>query len=92
MPDPTTQTAEPATTATSVVTPSTLIGPNGTAPGMSFIEQQERPVVDAQTGRAAGAPLAIAALLLLVIFATVLLRAARTKRRNAGPSGPEHQF
>jgi hypothetical protein len=83
VPDPTVSPTEaPIAPTEPAVTSSTLIGPNGTAPGMSFIEQQERPVIDAQTGRAAGAPLAIAALLLLVIFTTVLLRAARAKRRS----------
>ncbi len=86
---PTSQAPDAAPTpTTSAATPSTLIGPNGTAPGMSFIEQQERPVIDAQTGRAAGAPLAIAALLLLVIFTTVLVRAARSKRRAAETTAP----
>lgn len=85
VPDPTASPTEaPIAPTEPAVTSSTLIGPNGTAPGMSFIEQQERPVIDAQTGRAAGAPLAIAALLLLVIFTTVLLRAARAKRRSTG--------
>ena len=85
VPDPTASPTEaPIAPTEPAVTSSTLIGPNGTAPGMSFIEQQERPVIDAQTGRAAGAPLAIAALLLLVIFTTVLLRAARAKRLSTG--------
>jgi len=59
---------------------------------MSFIEQQEQPIIDAQTGRAAGAPLAIAALLLLVIFTTILLRAARAKRRSADRKDPDSQL
>jgi len=72
----------PLTSGTSIATPSTLIGPNGTAPGMNFVEQQQRVLNDAQPGRAAGAPLAIAALALLVIFTVILLRAApRTPKR-----------
>lgn len=76
------ETQEPDA-ATTTVTPSTLIGPNGTAPGMSFIEQQERPIIDAQPGRAAGAPLAIAALALLIIFSVIVVRAALSNRRRA---------
>ena len=76
-----TEPVESQTSLAPQATPTTLIGPNGTAPGMNFIEQQEQPVIDAQTGRAAGAPLAVAALLLLVIFTTILVRAARAKRR-----------
>lgn len=65
------------------LTSTTLIGPNGTAPGMNFVEQQQQPVLDAQTGRAAGAPLAVAALILLVVFTSVFVRAARARRRRA---------
>jgi hypothetical protein len=72
----------PATSVTSVVTPSTLIGPNGTAPGMNFVEQRELPLNDSQPGRATGAPLAIAALALLVIFTVILVRAALAHRRG----------
>jgi hypothetical protein len=76
-------TDQPTETSTSVaVTPTTLIGPNGTAPGMTFIEQQEQPIIDAQPGRAAGAPLAIAAVALLIIFSVILIRAALANRRD----------
>jgi len=82
-----TEPVQSSTTLTPEGSPTTLIGPNGTAPGMSFIEQQEQPLLDAQTGRAAGAPLAIAAVLLLVIFTVILLRAARARRHREIPSG-----
>lgn len=64
-------------------TPTTLIGPNGTAPGLAVIEQQPQALQDAQPGRAAGAPLAVAALLLLVVFTTVVIRAARAKQARS---------
>lgn len=73
----------PETTISGSSTATTLIGPNGTAPGMSFIEQQEQPIIDAQPGRVAGAPLAIAALLLLAIFTVIVVKAARASRRSA---------
>ena len=82
--DDTTTAPDPGTSVAS--TPTTLLGPNGTAPGISFVEQQQQPVLDSTAGRAAGAPLAIAALLFLVVFTTVLLRAARAKRRRT-PGG-----
>jgi hypothetical protein len=73
---------QPGSSTTVVITPTTLIGPNGTAPGMSFVEQQEQPIIDAQPGRAAGAPLAIAAVALLVIFSVIVIRAALANRRK----------
>ena len=36
-----------------VSTTSTLIGPNGTAPGLAFIEQQSKPLEDSSGERAA---------------------------------------
>ena len=66
------------TTTTAPV--STLVGPNGTAPGMNFVEQMQVPRDDSSAGRAAGAPLALAAILMLAIFLTVLVRARRARR------------
>lgn len=70
--DPTT-TIVPATT-------STLIGPNGTSPGISFVEQQSKPLNDSGDGRSAGLPLAVAAVILLVVFTVVFLRARRARQ------------
>jgi hypothetical protein len=64
-------------TATSTVT--TLVGPNGTAPGMGFVQQQQKPVDDSAIGRGAGLPLAIGALIILVVFTYVLLKARRAR-------------
>jgi hypothetical protein len=61
-------------------TTSTLIGPNGTAPGMNFVEQQSKPLNDSSDGRSAGLPLAIAALVLLVVFTTVFLKGRRARK------------
>ena len=67
---------------TDTTTVTTLIGPNGTAPGLSFVEQQQKPVDDSSIGRGAGAPLAVGALILLVVFTFVLLKA---RRARSGP-------
>jgi hypothetical protein len=75
----TTTTTGDAATATTV--PTTLVGPNGTAPGMGFVQQQQKPVDDSTTGRGTGLPLALAALVILVVFTTILVKAWR----NRGP-------
>lgn len=69
-------------------TSSTLIGPNGTAPGLNFIEQQQKPLNDSSSERAAGLPLLFAGVVLLVVFTTVLLRAWRRKQRANPASNP----
>ena len=78
--DPT--TAPPSTAAGAAATTSTLIGPNGTAPGMAFIEQQVKPRRDSTGERAAGLPLLIAGVVLLVVFTTMFVRAWRAKQRR----------
>lgn len=70
-------TESPSTTGT------TLIGPNGTAPGMTFIEQQAKPLRDSSNERAAGLPLLFAGVVMLAIFTTMFLRAWRRKQRSA---------
>lgn len=79
------RTMDPSTTTTppSSVTSSTLIGPNGTAPGMNFIEQQDKPLNDSSNERAAGLPLLFAGVVLLVVFSTVLIRAWVRKQRTS---------
>lgn len=71
------------TTTTAPV--STLVGPNGTAPGMNFVEQMEVPRDDSSAGRAAGAPLAAGALILLAVFVTVVLRARKARKATIQP-------
>ena len=66
-----------------VSTTSTLIGPNGTAPGLAFIEQQSKPLEDSSGARAAALPLLVAGIILLVIFTTIFVRAWRRKQRRA---------
>lgn len=70
------------TTAPTGVTTSTLIGPNGTTPGMNFIEQQQKPMNDSTNERAAGLPLLFAGVVLLVVFTTIFVRAWRRKQRS----------
>lgn len=77
--------ADESTTTTIVVdgtgTSTTLVGPNGTAPGMGFVQQQEKPLDDSTTGRGTGLPLALAAVVILVVFTTIFVKAWR----NRGP-------
>ena len=63
--------------------PTTLVGPNGTAPGMGFVQQQQKPVDDSSIGRGTGLPLAIGALIILVVFVTILVKARRARRPTA---------
>ena len=70
------------TTVPGGATTSTLIGPNGTAPGLGFIEQQVKPRQDATGERAAGLPLLIAGVVLIVVFTTMFVRAWRSKQRR----------
>lgn len=74
-----------ATSVPGGATTSTLIGPNGTTPGMGFIEQQVKPFQDSTGERAAGAPLLVAGVVLLVVFSIVFLRAWRSKKRRSEP-------
>ena len=69
---------------TDTTTVTTLVGPNGTAPGMGFVEQQQKPVDDSSIGRGAGLPLAIGALIILVVFTFVLLKARRARVDRPG--------
>jgi len=59
---------------------TTLVGPEGTVPGLGFVQPQPRPVDDSTTGRGTGLPLAIGALVILVVFVAILVRAARHRR------------
>jgi hypothetical protein len=47
---------------------------------MGFVQQQQKPVDDSSIGRGAGLPLAIGALIILVVFVTILLKARRARR------------
>mgnify|MGYP003498402591 CR=1 FL=1 len=67
--------ASPTTAPTTAV-----IGPEGTAPGMGFVQRQAHPVDDSTTGRGTGLPLAIGALIILVVFLAIVVRAARQRR------------
>jgi hypothetical protein len=72
------------TTTDSVVsTTSTLIGPNGTAPGLSFIEQQSKPLEDSSGEGTAALPLLAGGIIFFVVFTTIFVRAWRRKQRRA---------
>lgn len=66
---------DPTTTST------TLIGPNGTVPGLGFIEQQVRPRQDASGERVAGVPLLIGGVVMMAVVLVVFYRAWRSRRR-----------
>ena len=65
------------------IEPSTSIGPYGTAPGISFVEQQKKPLSDSSDARAAALPLLGAGVFLLAVIAMVVVRARRTARARA---------
>jgi hypothetical protein len=62
-------------------TTSTLIGPNGTVPGLGFIEQQVRPRQDASGERAAGVPLLVGGVVMMAVVLAVFYRAWRVRQR-----------
>ena len=68
-------------------TPTTLIGPNGTVPGLGFVEQQVRPRQDASGERAAGLPLLVGGTVMMVVVLVVFVRALRARQRADRP-GP----
>lgn len=68
-------------------TTSTLIGPNGTVPGLGFVEQQVRPRQDASGERAAGVPLLIAGVVMMAVVLTVFYRSWRARRRSEVANG-----
>jgi hypothetical protein len=71
------------TTIDSVVsTTSTLIGPNGTAPGLAFIEQRSKPLEDSSGEGTAALPLLAGGIIFLVVFTTILVRSWRRKQRR----------
>jgi hypothetical protein len=65
------------TGTTSTTTPA--IGPTGTAPGLNFIQPAEPPIDDSTNTDTFGWPLGFAAIILLVLFTSVLLRARRAR-------------
>jgi hypothetical protein len=78
------ETAETPTTVPGTTT-STLIGPNGTAPGLNFIEQPPKVLNDSSSERAAGLPLFFAGVVLLVVFTAVFIRSWIRKQRRPSP-------
>ena len=70
----------PSSTSTVPGSGTTLVGPEGTAPGMGFVQPQAKPVDDSTIGRGTGLPLALGALIILVVFTAIVVRAARQRR------------
>lgn len=68
-------------------TSSTLIGPNGTVPGLGFIEQQVRPRQDASGERAAGVPLLLGGVVMMAVVVAVFYRAWRARQRTEHSTG-----
>ena len=64
-------------------TTTTVIGPSGAAPGVSFVVPQSRAVRDSSGERSAGVPLLIAGIVLMVVFTFVFVRAWRSKRGHS---------
>lgn len=69
--DPTTLPEAPTTT---------VAGPSGVAPGVTFVVPQSRTNRDSADERAAGLPLLLAGVVLMVIFVVIFVR-ARARRR-----------
>ena len=75
------------TTIDSVVsTTSTLIGPNGTAPGLAFIEQRSKPLEDSSGEGTAALPLLAGGIIFLLVFTTIFVRAWRRKQHRTAQS------
>jgi hypothetical protein len=55
------------------------IGPTGTAPGLNFIQPAEPAIDDSSNTTTFGWPLGFAAVILLVLFTSVLIRARRAR-------------
>lgn len=64
----------------STTTSTPAIGPTGTAPGLNFIQPAEPAIDDSSNTDTFGWPLGFAAVILLVLFTSVLIRARRARR------------
>jgi hypothetical protein len=61
-------------------TSSTVVGPTGTAPGVSFVEQAEPPVDDSSNTGTFSWPMGVAMLFLLAVVVVILVRSRRGPR------------
>lgn len=63
----------------STTTSAPAIGPTGTAPGLNFIQPAEPAIDDSSNATTFSWPLGFAAVILLVLFTSVLIRARRAR-------------
>jgi hypothetical protein len=61
-------------------TSSTVVGPTGTAPGVSFVEQAEPPVDDSSNTGTFSWPMGVDMLFLLAVVVVILVRSRRGTR------------
>jgi hypothetical protein len=61
-------------------TSSTVVGPTGTAPGVSFVEQAEPPVDDSSNTGTFSWPMGVAMFFLLAVVVVILVRSRRGTR------------
>jgi hypothetical protein len=61
-------------------TSSTVVGPTGTAPGVSFVEQAEPPVDDSSNTGTFSWPMGVAMFFLLAVVVVILVRSRRGPR------------
>jgi len=71
-------------------TSSTVVGPTGTAPGVTFVQQAEPPVDDSTDTSTFSWPMGVAMLFLLVVVAVVVVRSRRGSAapQATPPDGP----
>lgn len=78
-----------ASTSTATVlaqaSPSTLVGPTGTAPGAHFVQPDQPPVLDSSNTGTFSWPLGFAMLFLAAVMAVVVARSLRN-RSSSHPS------
>jgi hypothetical protein len=68
--------------------PSTAIGPTGTAPGLSFVEQPEPALDDSSGTTTFGWPMGFAMFFLLAVVVVIVVRARRGAAAPHPPATP----
>jgi hypothetical protein len=63
-------------------TSSTVVGPTGTAPGVTFVQQAEPPVDDSTNTSTFSWPMGVAMLFLLAVVGVIVVR---SRRGSAAP-------
>jgi hypothetical protein len=78
----------PITLGQSSSSSSSVVGPTGTAPGVTFVQQAEPPVDDSTNTGTFSWPMGVAMLFLLAVVVVILVRSragTRTPSSNADP-------